>query len=320
MLENTSTFKFYVDRHGNHQNSQYITDAGELHYDPNSAEVRMGDGVTPGGIQLGGGANLDLTQLYTNLEIDNKISNIIGTANNSGNTLGKLQTLINNNTTSITNIQNAANNLPPDKDMQTLAFDGVNTLTISNGNVLPIQLSVNPAEYLYMEFANTYYYAQSSASWMGASSQLPRNPVNVVNPSGIYGNFAWGKIRLDSNRLYKIIFDTDYVNVRNSGLNGATWPVVNGYTAINIYMGFSVATSSTNRNLIAFSYLKGDNRYSSFFGSGGAYGTATRRLEQVIKIKGSYLDQGTPYHYIIPELYGDPSFNWAGKLIIMTLD
>lgn len=80
------TFKPFLDKMGNEYAEKYKAPYGELFYDPDTAILRIGDGVTPGGVPI----NLNPINLtgsmsptetpYTNSEINDAIAAAIASA------------------------------------------------------------------------------------------------------------------------------------------------------------------------------------------------------------------------------------------------
>lgn len=50
-----STYRVLVEKFGDSDPTQFIGNEGEVFYDPNTAELKLSDGTTPGGITVGGG-------------------------------------------------------------------------------------------------------------------------------------------------------------------------------------------------------------------------------------------------------------------------
>lgn len=46
------TYRLYVEKLGSTQASQFVGDQGECFYDPSDGQLRISDGVTPGGQNL----------------------------------------------------------------------------------------------------------------------------------------------------------------------------------------------------------------------------------------------------------------------------
>jgi len=51
-LSSNTTYRFYVDKLGAVQSYQFVGDKGESFYDPTDGQIRISDGVTPGGQNL----------------------------------------------------------------------------------------------------------------------------------------------------------------------------------------------------------------------------------------------------------------------------
>jgi hypothetical protein len=51
-LSANTTYRFYVEKLGAVQAYQFVGDKGESFYDPTDGQIRISDGVTPGGQNL----------------------------------------------------------------------------------------------------------------------------------------------------------------------------------------------------------------------------------------------------------------------------
>ena len=59
-----TTHRFFVEKLGASNPSQFVGDAGEVFLDPNVPALKLSDGSTPGGISIGGGNSNVLTTQY----------------------------------------------------------------------------------------------------------------------------------------------------------------------------------------------------------------------------------------------------------------
>lgn len=315
----TSTYKWFVDKHGHHYNEAYIVDAGNLHYDPNTAELRMGDGITLGGLPIGGSLeDIDLSLFYTKGETDQLFTNIIGDATANGNTLGKLENRIQNNYAYYNNVLNQFNNLP-DTDDQLIALDVTNKdLSITNGNSVKIEFLPKPVEYLHMKFSLNHYYAQSSGTWNIMPNPwraLPRG-YSIVSDTGLYKVNGFTAITLDPNRTYKMILKTDYWRVIDQNSSGKSF---NNNNLLHTFLKFGFIHPYTNYSNGNWSFVTLRNAYARSPLHPQGMGTPT--LEMTFNLNESfYRNYNFDSFNFAVNVSGDATFYWAGELIIYSLD
>jgi hypothetical protein len=97
MAFNKTVFQLFTQHLGNADPAAYIGTAGEIFYDPNFGILKLSDGQTPGGISITtGGASgaFDPTLYYTRAAVDGKFTALLGTADAQNDTLGELQTKV----------------------------------------------------------------------------------------------------------------------------------------------------------------------------------------------------------------------------------
>ena len=64
-----STFRAFVQKLGNSDPSTFVGNEGDIFWDPNTGELKVSDGSTPGGIAVTGGGGGGASQSY----VDNKV-------------------------------------------------------------------------------------------------------------------------------------------------------------------------------------------------------------------------------------------------------
>jgi hypothetical protein len=58
-----TTYRVLVEKLGDADASQFIGNEGEVFYNPNTPELKLSDGVTLGGVSIGGGSTLSVNEI-----------------------------------------------------------------------------------------------------------------------------------------------------------------------------------------------------------------------------------------------------------------
>lgn len=310
----TATYSWFKDKHGRHNNDEFITDAGNLHYDPNTAQIRLGDGKTPGGVPIGvGDISFDLSLIYNKAEIDQFFSDLRGTANTSV-TLGSLGNIVQNNTALCNNLSNQfANIVANDTDDQSLVFDaGAKTLDITDGNQVLLDIKPKPTEYLRVYFPERLY-TDSLDYWPAY------NNINELDSGHIYVPYFPGSPRLylDPNRTYKIVLQTEKLRFKDAALSA-------NKNAVQAIVGINFQNVKNNQRtlLTNYSYWRPDGYYD-YQGSReapSAYMTRTINLNASVfaEVYGEYTDRYGVGIYMAANSFGP--YYWSGWLTIVAVN